>query len=95
MQERLGFSFYQLYNAIQLGNISSLRSEIAIETAGRLSISSSIVGIFVLIVSVAFFYLFIKNVFGVRQPIPPLITLRTPDANTRSDKEEIEPEEGK
>lgn len=90
----LVFSFYQLNYAIRLGNVSSLQTEIAIETAGRLSISSSIVGIFVLFVSVAFFYLFIKHVFGVRQLIPPLITLRAPDANKRSDKEEIEPENG-
>ena len=76
----LGFSIYQLIWAMKLGDLTSLHTEVAVQTAGRLSISSSVVGVVVLLVSLAFFYLFIRHVFGVRQPLPPHVGLREIDA---------------
>lgn len=65
------FSFVQLQSAITLGNLTSLQSEVTIETAGKLSLSSSIVGAVVLVISLVFFYLYLKNVFKIQYPIPP------------------------
>ncbi len=75
----LVFAFFQLYRAFQLGDVSSLQTQIAIETAGKLSIGSSIVGAIVLIISLVFFYLYLRYVFEVKYPIPPHVSLLDTD----------------
>lgn len=76
----LTFSLIQLYSAIKLGNLSNLTTELSIETAGKLSFQSSIVGASVLIISLLFFYLYLKHVFDIKHPIPPHISIRETDA---------------
>jgi hypothetical protein len=76
----LVFSFIQLHYAIVLGDIGSLKSTIEIETAGRLSISSSIVGAITLVISLAFFGLYLKYVFQIKHPVPPHVSLSETDA---------------
>ncbi len=71
----LWLSWYQLKQAILLGNISGLQTEIAVETAGRLSASSSIVGVLVLLISLGFFFLFIHYVFRPWIKVPALMKL--------------------
>ena len=67
----LAFSFWQLQYALNVGDFSSLTTEASIETAGRVSINSSIIGAVVLVISLAFFYLYLKNVFQIQYPTPP------------------------
>lgn len=67
----LAFSFWQLEYALSVGDFSSLSTEASIETAGKVSINSSIIGAVVLVISLAFFYLYLKNVFQIQYPTPP------------------------
>lgn len=67
----LTFSFWQLEYALSVGDFSSLSTEASIETAGKVSINSSIIGAIVLVISLAFFYLYLKNVFQIQYPTPP------------------------
>lgn len=67
----LAFSFWQLDYAITVGDFSSLSTDASIETVGKVSINSSIVGAIVLVISLAFFYLYLKNVFQIQYPTPP------------------------
>ncbi|WP_341225578.1 hypothetical protein [uncultured Arcticibacterium sp.] len=67
----LAFSFWQLHYALTVGDFSSLTTEASIETAGKASINSSIIGAVVLVISLAFFYLYLKNVFQIQYPTPP------------------------
>lgn len=78
----LVFSFLQLRYAITLGDLSSLNSTVEIETAGKVSISSSIVGAITLVISLAFFALYLKYVFQIRHPVPPHVSLSETDAST-------------
>jgi len=94
------FSFFQLYTAIKLGDLTSLNTEMAIETAGKLSISSSLVGASVLIISLVFFYLYLKHVFQIQHPVPPHVSLGDKDGiemleklKTRRDKSKLEKED--
>lgn len=73
------FSLVQLYWAVSVGDISSLETDVEIETAGRLSMRSSLVGGTVLIISLAFFYLYLKHVFAIRYPVPPHVKLADSD----------------
>lgn len=77
----LTFSFLQLYTSIKVGDLSSLQTELAVQTAGKVSISSSIVGAIVLVISLAFFYLYLKHVFHIQYPIPPHVGLSDTDAS--------------
>ena len=77
----LVFSFIQLYWALQLGSLSDLETEIAIQTAGELSFRSSLVGATVLIISLIFFHLYLRHVFGVKFPIPPHVSLKETDVS--------------
>jgi hypothetical protein len=56
------FSVIQFLNAFQLGKLEQLHTELAIQS-GNLALSTSLVGGFVLIVSLAFFYLFLRFVY--------------------------------
>jgi hypothetical protein len=76
----LVFSFIQLNAAIQLGDLSSLRTDIQVESASKLSMSSSIVGATVLIISLLFFNLYLKHVFKIRYPTPPHVGMSDTDA---------------
>lgn len=76
----LVFSFIQLNAAIQLGDVSSLSSDIQIESASELSMSSSIVGATVLVISLLFFNLYLKHVFKIQYPTPPHVGLSETDA---------------
>ena len=76
----LVFSFIQLEAAIELGDLSSLTTELEVQTAGKLSMSSSIVGAVVLVISLVFFNLYLKNVFRIQHPVPPHIALSETDA---------------
>ena len=76
----LVFSFLQLRYAITLGDLSSLKSSVEIETAGKVSISSSIVGAITLVISLAFFALYLKYVFQIKHPVPPHVSLSDTDA---------------
>jgi len=82
----LVFSFIQLTEAIRLGNLSSLSTDLAIETAGKLSMSSSIVGAVVLAISLVFFNLYLKYVFKIQHIIPPHISITETDAPKIMDK---------
>lgn len=77
----LVFSFLQLRYAISVGDLSSLASEIQVETAGKVSISSSIIGAITLALSLIFFSLYLKHVFHIAHPIPPHISLSETDAS--------------
>lgn len=68
-----------MYFAFKYGN-GSLKTDVVIETAGQLSFKSSLVGATVLIVSLAFFYLYLKHVFQIQHPVPPHISLVETDA---------------
>ncbi len=59
----LVFSFWQLKYALDIGDFTSLTTEASIETAGKVSINSSIIGAVVLVISLAFFYLYLKMCF--------------------------------
>lgn len=76
----LVFSFIQLNAAIKLGDLSSLSTEIAVQTAGKLSMNSSIVGAVVLVISLLFFNLYLKHVFQIQHPMPPHVALSETDA---------------
>ncbi|WP_461604519.1 hypothetical protein [Aeromonas rivipollensis] len=78
----LVFSFLQLHYAITLGDMSSLNTNIQIETAGRLSISSSIVGAITLVISLAFFALYLKYVFQIKHTHPPHVSFSETDAGS-------------
>jgi len=73
------FSGFQLRKALITSNLSSLQTEVALDAAGKISISSSIVGGIVLVVSIVFFYLFVRYVYGVKQPIPPHVSILDTD----------------
>lgn len=77
----LVFSFLQLRYAIALGDLSSLKSSVEIETAGKISIGSSVVGAITLVISLAFFALYLKYVFQIRHPLPPHVSLSETDAS--------------
>jgi hypothetical protein len=74
----LVFSFVQLLWALYLGNFSSLETELAIQTAGELSFRSSLVGASVLVISLMFFYLYLRHAFRV-EPVPPLVDFEKAD----------------
>jgi len=78
----LAYSFIQLNYAMKVGDISSLNTEIEIQTAGKLSLSSSVLGAAVLGISLLFFNLYLKHVFQIRHPIPPHVSLSETDAAT-------------
>jgi len=88
---------YQTFRTIAFSyfpsDFSSLKSDVNIETAGKLSISSSIVGAIVLIISLAFFYLYLNNVFKIQYPTPPHVGFRETDIielfRNRTEKSEI------
>jgi hypothetical protein len=77
----LVFSFLQLTYALKAGDLSSLKSEIEIQTAGKISMSSSIVGAVTLVISLIFFFLYLKYVFEIRHPVPPHVAL--PDGDVK------------
>lgn len=72
------FSFVQLLWALRLGNFSSLETELAIQTAGELSFRSSLVGASVLVISLMFFYLYLRHAFKV-EPVPPFVGFEKAD----------------
>jgi hypothetical protein len=74
------FSFFQLKKAMDAANLTDLKTEIAIQTAGSLSFSSTLVGAFVLIISLMFFYLYLRYVFSIKSTVPPHIALGETDA---------------
>jgi len=78
----LAFSFIQLHYALSLGDLSSLKTSVEVETAGKVSISSSIVGAITLVISLAFFALYLKYVFQIKHPVPPHVSLSETDAAT-------------
>jgi ABC-type multidrug transport system fused ATPase/permease subunit len=91
----LVFSFLQLRYAITLGDLSSLRSSVEIETAGKVSISSSVVGAITLVISLAFFALYLKYVFQIKHPVPPHVSFTETDASAvlaklRSESKNVE-----
>jgi hypothetical protein len=59
----IGFSIVQLFNAINYGDYSQLTTSIEIQKAGNLVLTTSLVGAFVLIVSLVFFFLFLQFVY--------------------------------
>ncbi|ANB23945.1 hypothetical protein A6F57_01190 [Alteromonas stellipolaris] len=95
----LVFSFIQLQYAIELGDMSSLSTEIQIETAGKISVGSSIVGAITLIISLAFFALYLKYVFQIKHTNPPHVSLSDTDAeailkNAKAGKHAKDAEDG-
>ena len=78
----LVFSFLQLQYAITLGDMSILSTNVQIETAGKVSISSSIVGAITLVISLAFFALYLKYVFQIKHTHPPHVSLSETDAKS-------------
>lgn len=78
----LVFSFVQLRAAIEFGDLSSLNTEMAVETAGKLSMNSSIIGAVVLVISLLFFNLYLKHVFQIKHVTPPHVGLSETDASS-------------
>ena len=78
----LVFSFIQLNYALTLGDLTSLKTSREVETAGKVSISSSIVGAITLVISLAFFALYLKYVFQIKHPVPPHVSISETDAST-------------
>lgn len=76
------FSFMQLQYALSVGDIASLSTTIKAETAGKISISSSIVGAITLVISLAFFALYLKYVFQIKHTHPPHVSLSETDAES-------------
>jgi|GEM_PF-1920953 len=76
------FSFLQLQYALTLGDFASLGTSVEIETAGRVTISSSIVGAVTLVISLAFFALYLKYVFQIKHTHPPHVSLSETDARS-------------
>ena len=71
----LFFSLKQLSYAMSVGDLSTLATDISIETAGRISISSTITGAIVLFLSLGFFYLYIRYIFYNKYPVPPTVPI--------------------
>ncbi len=69
------FTAFQVYTVYTLGDWSSLTADLQIETVGKISISSTIVGAIVLVISLAFFYLYLLYVYKIQNPEPPHIKL--------------------
>lgn len=82
----LVFSGIQLYAAVELRDFSSMQTDIVVETAGKLSFQSSLVGAIVLIISLLFFSLYLKHVFQIQYPIPPHISISETDASSLFNK---------
>jgi len=82
----LVFSFIQLKAAIALGDISALKTEIEVATAGKLSMNSSIIGAIVLVISLLFFNLYLKHVFQIKSALPPHVGITDTDAMTVWDR---------
>lgn len=61
------FAALQLRKALSTGDLSSLNTDVAIEMAGKVTISSSIVGGVVLVISIVFFYFYLK--FAYEKPV--------------------------
>jgi hypothetical protein len=57
------FSIVQLSNALKYSDFSQLLTSIEIQKAGNLVVSTSLIGAFVLIVSIVFFFLFLQYVY--------------------------------
>lgn len=76
----VSFSLIQLLWALKLGDVSTLSTDLSIQTAGELSFKSTIIGAFVLILSLLFFYLYLRHVFKSKEPIPPHVSLSETDA---------------
>jgi hypothetical protein len=74
------FAFLQLKSALAVADFSNTETELAIQTAGTLSFRSSLVGAIVLIISLLFFYLYLRYVFSNKSPIPPHMPLTKTDA---------------
>lgn len=84
----IAFSYMQLQTAIKLQDFSSLKTDLAISTAGSLSLGSSIVGAVVLTLSLMFFFLYLKHVFAAQSLTPPHLGLLDTDAAKIYGKEE-------
>jgi hypothetical protein len=72
--------------AINLGDLSSLSTEIEVQTAGKLSMNSSIIGAVVLVISLLFFNLYLKHVFQIKHINPPHVGLSDTDASNLWEK---------
>ena len=57
------FSIWQLKYAMGIGDVSQFESSLEIEAAGRLMITTSSIGAFVLVLSLVFFFLFLQFVY--------------------------------
>ena len=75
----LYFSYNQLNWALKIGDVSALKTELDIEKAGKISFRSSLVGATVLIISLVFFYLYLRHVFEIKHLIPPHVSLADTD----------------
>ncbi len=76
----LSFSGYQLWKAVTVAGVQTT-AEMEL-SAGKLRVTSSVVGIVVLLISLAFFYLFIVEVYPIKGALPeaPAKASRTPAA---------------
>ncbi len=59
----IGFSIIQFINAMRLGQYNQLMTSIEVQATGSLALSTSLVGAFVLVVSLIFFFLFLQFVY--------------------------------
>lgn len=82
--------FIQLNYAITVGDFSSLNTEVEVNAAGRVAISSSVIGAVMLVVSLAFFALYLKYVFQIKHTHPPHISLSDTDAKVILEKAKFE-----
>jgi hypothetical protein len=65
---------------MKLGNFSSMKTDLTIEVADKLAFQSSIIGATVLVISIVFFYLYLKHAFDIKYPLLPHISINETDA---------------
>jgi len=61
------FSGFQLYQAIKINSLKNLNTNLQFEAAGAVSINSSVVGGIILVISIVFFYLYLR--FAYEKPV--------------------------
>ena len=78
----------QFSHALKVGDLSSLETEFAFQTAGKVSTTSSLAGGTILVVSLLFLFLYVKYVYKIEHALPPHVSIIETDVGKL--KEETE-----
>ena len=65
----------QFSHALMIGDLSSLETEFAFQTAGKVSTTSSLAGGTILVVSLMFLFLYVKYVYKIEHALPPHVSI--------------------